>query len=134
MAACAGFVRCAGPRRMDSEPQARGLVDSRVARRPCPGNASSRCRRLTEQMPTMPPSRRSWCDAARATPSRSRPSTAGTRIYRLAANCCVDFLRSRQHRDRQATDELDDAVTPARSAPGLRVEQLDLERAIERLP
>ncbi len=61
-------------------------------------------------------------------------ASLGTWIYRLAANCCVDFLRSRQHRDRQATEELDEAVTPTRSAPGLRVEQLDLERAIERLP
>jgi RNA polymerase sigma-70 factor (ECF subfamily) len=61
-------------------------------------------------------------------------ASLGTWIYRLAANCCVDFLRSRQHRDRQVTEELDDAVTPARSAAGLRVEQLDLERAIERLP
>ena len=63
---------------------------------------------------------------------RARPRSA--RIYRLAANCCVDFLRSRQHRDRQATRNSTEAVTPARSAAGLRVEQLDLERAIERLP
>jgi RNA polymerase sigma-70 factor (ECF subfamily) len=61
-------------------------------------------------------------------------ATLGTWIYRLAANCCVDFLRSRQHRDRQATEELDEAMPPVRSTGGLRVEQIDLERAIERLP
>jgi RNA polymerase sigma-70 factor (ECF subfamily) len=61
-------------------------------------------------------------------------SALGTWIYRLAANCCVDFLRSRQHRERQATDELDETVAPPRSAGGLRVDQMDLQRAIERLP
>jgi RNA polymerase sigma-70 factor, ECF subfamily len=59
----------------------------------------------------------------------------GTWIYRLATNCCVDFLRSRQHRDEQATDALDEALPPApKSSGALRVEHLDLERAIARLP
>jgi RNA polymerase sigma-70 factor, ECF subfamily len=61
-------------------------------------------------------------------------ATLGTWIYRLATNCCVDFLRSRQHRERQASEELDEAAPPARTGGGLHVEQLDLERAIERLP
>src|SRR5947199_2622489 len=39
-------------------------------------------------------------------------SSLGTWIYRLAANCCVDFLRSRQHKERQATDELDETQPP----------------------
>jgi RNA polymerase sigma-70 factor (ECF subfamily) len=34
-------------------------------------------------------------------------SALGTWIYRLATNCCVDFLRSRQHREDQTTDTLD---------------------------
>jgi RNA polymerase sigma-70 factor, ECF subfamily len=61
-------------------------------------------------------------------------SSLGTWIYRLAANCCVDFLRSRQHKERQATDELDETQPPPRSSGGLRVDQIDLERVIERLP
>ena len=62
-------------------------------------------------------------------------SALGTWIYRLATNCCVDFLRSRQHREEQATDTLDEALPPApRAAGAIRVEHLDLERAIARLP
>jgi RNA polymerase sigma-70 factor, ECF subfamily len=62
-------------------------------------------------------------------------SALGTWIYRLATNCCVDFLRSRQHREDQATDTLDEALPPTPRATGaLRVEHLDLERAIARLP
>jgi RNA polymerase sigma-70 factor, ECF subfamily len=58
----------------------------------------------------------------------------GTWIYRLATNCCVDFLRSRQHREHQATDPLDEAVPPGpRATGGLRVEHMDLERAIAAL-
>ena len=62
-------------------------------------------------------------------------SALGTWIYRLATNCCVDFLRSRQHREEQATDTLDEALPSApRAAGAIRVEHLDLERAIARLP
>lgn len=62
-------------------------------------------------------------------------SALGTWIYRLATNCCVDFLRSRQHREDQATETLDEALPPTpRAAAALRVEHLDLERAIARLP
>jgi RNA polymerase sigma-70 factor (ECF subfamily) len=59
----------------------------------------------------------------------------GTWIYRLATNCCLDFLRSRQHRQQQTTDTLDEALPPTRRATsGFRVDRLDLERAILRLP
>jgi RNA polymerase sigma-70 factor, ECF subfamily len=59
----------------------------------------------------------------------------GTWIYRLATNCCLDFLRSRQHREQQATEVLDQAVGhPERAVGALRVERLDLERAIAQLP
>jgi RNA polymerase sigma-70 factor (ECF subfamily) len=62
-------------------------------------------------------------------------SSLGTWIYRLATNCCLDFLRSRQHRQQRATETLDD-VLPARSAgsPPFRIDRLDLERAILQLP
>jgi RNA polymerase sigma-70 factor (ECF subfamily) len=59
----------------------------------------------------------------------------GTWVYRLATNCCLDFLRSRHHKFDAASDELDEASPPAAAAGGpLRAEPLDLERAIARLP
>ncbi len=58
----------------------------------------------------------------------------GTWIYRLATNCCLDFLRSRQHREQQATGTLDEtAPVGPRAGAALRVERLDLERAIAQL-
>jgi RNA polymerase sigma-70 factor (ECF subfamily) len=63
-------------------------------------------------------------------------SSLGTWIYRLATNCCLDFLRSRQHRQQQRTTEtLDDVLTVrADGAAPFRVDRLDLERAILQLP
>ena len=58
-----------------------------------------------------------------------------TWIYRLATNCCLDFLRSGQHRLQQASDPLDEAVSLGPVARGrLPVDRLDLERAIAGLP
>jgi RNA polymerase sigma-70 factor (ECF subfamily) len=62
-------------------------------------------------------------------------SSLGTWIYRLATNCCLDFLRSRQHRQQQRTTETIDDVLPIRAgAAPFRVDRLDLERAILQLP
>ena len=58
----------------------------------------------------------------------------GTWIYRLATNCCLDFLRSRQHREQQVTDVLEETAPPGGAAGTLRVDRLDLERAIAQLP
>jgi RNA polymerase sigma-70 factor, ECF subfamily len=58
----------------------------------------------------------------------------GTWIYRLATNCCLDFLRSRHHRFDQASEELDEGTAPAGGDSPLRAERLDLERAIALLP
>ena len=58
----------------------------------------------------------------------------GTWVYRLATNCCLDHLRSRHHRLDQASDELDDGVALSDGPRPLRIELLDLERAIESLP
>lgn len=59
----------------------------------------------------------------------------GTWVYRLATNCCLDYLRSRHHRLDQASDELDESLPPPTAPPGrLRVDAIDLERAIASLP
>jgi RNA polymerase sigma-70 factor, ECF subfamily len=59
----------------------------------------------------------------------------GTWLYRLAMNHCLDFVRSRQTRNRQVTDTLDDERSfepmAARETP---IPRIDLERAIARLP
>jgi RNA polymerase sigma-70 factor, ECF subfamily len=59
----------------------------------------------------------------------------GTWLYRLALNHCLDFVRSRQAKDRKLTDTLDDErlFEPAgpRETP---IPRIDLERAIARLP
>ena len=36
----------------------------------------------------------------------------GTWVYRLATNCCLDHLRSRQHKLEMASDELDESAPP----------------------
>lgn len=62
-------------------------------------------------------------------------SALGTWLYRLAVNHCLDFVRSRQARNRQVTDTLDDEGSfepmAARETPLARI---DLDRAIARLP
>ena len=58
----------------------------------------------------------------------------GTWVYRLATNCCLDFLRSRQHKLEQASDELDEGLPPRGEGRRLTTERLDLERAIAQLP
>jgi RNA polymerase sigma-70 factor (ECF subfamily) len=59
----------------------------------------------------------------------------GTWLYRLALNHCLDFVRSRQARDRKLTDTLhgERPFEPAgpRETP---IPRIDLERAIARLP
>jgi RNA polymerase sigma-70 factor (ECF subfamily) len=59
----------------------------------------------------------------------------GTWLYRLAINHCLDFVRSRQARNRHVTDTLDDEGSfeplAARETP---IPRIDLERAIARLP
>jgi RNA polymerase sigma-70 factor, ECF subfamily len=62
-------------------------------------------------------------------------SSLGTWIYRLATNCCLDFLRTRQHRQQRTTETLDDvpAVQRGTTAP-FKIDRLDLERAILQLP
>jgi RNA polymerase sigma-70 factor (ECF subfamily) len=58
----------------------------------------------------------------------------GTWVYRLAANCCVDYLRSRHHRFDQASEALDDELPPRADVGRLSPDRMDLERAIGQLP
>jgi RNA polymerase sigma-70 factor, ECF subfamily len=65
-------------------------------------------------------------------------SSLGTWIYRIATNCCLDFLRSRQHRQQRSTESLDDML-PVRGSgtgvpAGFKIDRIDLERAILQLP
>jgi RNA polymerase sigma-70 factor, ECF subfamily len=65
-------------------------------------------------------------------------SSLGTWLYRLGMNRCLDHLRGRQVKMRQATDSLDEdgaaePATPMGTTP-IAVNRLDLERAIGRLP
>ncbi len=65
-------------------------------------------------------------------------SALGTWLYRLAANQCLDYLRSRAARTNERTGVLDDdvgAYVPGQ--PGLAdqaIARMDLERALTRLP
>jgi RNA polymerase sigma-70 factor (ECF subfamily) len=65
-------------------------------------------------------------------------SALGTWLYRLSVNHCLDYLRSRASRSRQATESLDDE--PGWYEPGRRglaeqtVTKMDIERAVAQLP
>jgi RNA polymerase sigma-70 factor (ECF subfamily) len=65
-------------------------------------------------------------------------SSLGTWLYRLGMNQCLDYLRGRQAKMKQATDSLDDEGAAEPAAPmsptPIAVNRLDLERAIGRLP
>ena len=59
----------------------------------------------------------------------------GTWLYRLAINCCLDFVRSRRAKDSRLTSSLDDELSMSPSAPReTPIARIDLERAIARLP
>jgi len=65
-------------------------------------------------------------------------STLATWLYRLAMNICLDHLRSKSARMRQATDSFDADEGPeppvAPDETALVVNRIDLERAVARLP
>ena len=66
-------------------------------------------------------------------------SSVGTWLYRLGVNLCVDYLRSRQHRNTRATDSLDDERgrgqgVAAAATNEMTLTRLALEQAIAALP
>ena len=65
-------------------------------------------------------------------------SSLGTWLYRLGMNQCLDYLRGRQAKMKQATASLEDDGIPEPAAPApatpIAVNRIDLERAIGRLP
>jgi RNA polymerase sigma-70 factor, ECF subfamily len=63
----------------------------------------------------------------------------GTWMYRLAVNCCLDHLRSKQGRQQKATGFLEDLDAFEPEAPGswrpdTVLDRMELERAITKLP
>ncbi len=63
----------------------------------------------------------------------------GTWLHRLAVNCCLDHLRSRQGRQGRVTGFLEDQEDPEPEAaaswrPDTVLDRLELERAIAKLP
>ncbi len=63
----------------------------------------------------------------------------GTWLYRLAVNCCLDHVRSKQGRQQHATAFLDDLDLPEPAAhgswrPDAALDRIDLERAMAKLP
>jgi len=66
-------------------------------------------------------------------------SSVGTWLYRLGVNLCVDYLRSRQHRNSRATESLDDERGHGRAVAAaptneMTLTRLALERALAELP
>jgi len=65
-------------------------------------------------------------------------SALGTWLYRLAANHCLDYLRSRAARTGQLTDAFEDEPVLAdggsRGIADRTVDRMDLERAVAQLP
>jgi RNA polymerase sigma-70 factor (ECF subfamily) len=61
-------------------------------------------------------------------------ATLGTWLYRLAINHCLDFVRSRQGKNRKLTDALDDGIIEPAVPPDTPVTRIDLERAVQSLP
>jgi RNA polymerase sigma-70 factor (ECF subfamily) len=63
----------------------------------------------------------------------------GTWLYRLAVNCCLDHLRSKQGKQQKATGFLEDLESFEPTAPGswrpdTVLDRMELERAITKLP
>ena len=59
----------------------------------------------------------------------------GTWLYRLAINCCLDYLRSRSVKNAKLTGSFEDLPLVAPLAPrDAPVERIDLDRAIAQLP
>ena len=66
-------------------------------------------------------------------------SSLGTWLYRLAVNCCLDHLRSKQGKQQKATGFLEDLdevepVAPGSWRPDTVLDRMELERAITQLP
>jgi RNA polymerase sigma-70 factor (ECF subfamily) len=63
----------------------------------------------------------------------------GTWLYRLAVNCCLDYVRSKQGKQQKATGFLEDLpdmdpVAPGSWRPDRVLDRMELEQAIAKLP
>jgi RNA polymerase sigma-70 factor, ECF subfamily len=61
-------------------------------------------------------------------------ATLGTWLYRLALNHCLDFVRSRQAKNRKLTDAFDEASFERTVSRDTAIARIDLERAVRTLP
>ena len=81
------------------------------------------------------PAQEIFLQACRKLGSFKGDATLGTWLYRLAINHCLDFVRSRQGKNRKLTTTHSMTGQSSRPCPpDTPVTRIDLERAVQSLP